>query len=97
MPPRLDHVLLRHFLLGFAHANSAPPHFTLRDIDLNSEFITSQLDPNEIEAEMEEMTGVSKEDEHFWYTLGRKADEGYTLLDENNEKMLCFQFLEETL
>lgn len=93
-----DHLYLRNFLLGFAHANSAPPHFELKDIELHSEYVTSQLDPNEVEAEMFEISGP--DEEAFWYELGRLADQGYTLTPPDSdgiEKLKCFEFLENTI
>ncbi len=89
----MNYTRLRNFILGFAHANSAPPHFALKDIDLESEHITSDLSPDEME---EEMMGINDTDE-FWYHMGRIADEGYTLTGPEGEQLKCFKYLDETL
>lgn len=95
----MNHLRLRHFLLGFAHANSAPPDFTLKDVELYSPHITSQINLDECEDQMMQICDGTE----WWYHMGRLADEGYTLKAPNQdgecgtEDLLCFKFLEETI
>ena len=99
----MNHPLLRNFLLGHAHANSAPTGFDLDDIDLNSEHITSLLTPDEIETEMAEVSSINDHPEDFWYSLGQLADAGYTMTVPDDDgtpgarPLKCFTYLDETL
>jgi len=96
----MNHPLLRHFLLGHAHANSAPPSFGLNDIEFDSQYVASELTPDAIEIEMQDVTGCAFRQvnaEKFWYEIGRLSDEGYTLKGPDDTDLLCFQYLEETL
>jgi hypothetical protein len=91
----MNHLRLRNFLLGYAHANSAPPQFALKDIELDSPHVTTDVDLDECE---EQMMNINDTHE-FWYFMGRLADEGYTLKPPEDEAddLLCFKYLEQTI
>lgn len=95
----MNHLRLRHFLMGFAHANSAPPQFGLEDIAFNSPYITSTLTPDEIEDEMMQVRafGLGEDENSFWESLGRLADAGYEMKGEDDTRLKCYIYLDETL
>jgi hypothetical protein len=85
---------LLQFLLGHAHANSAPPSFGLADLDLPAPEGDYTL--NAADQQMRQ----ARPDPDFWYQMGHLADQGHTLVvpeDEGGAPFLCFTYLEEQL